>query len=468
MPMWPCDFEGCPRPAVRTFGDCILCNRHLCSVHLQPAFHSCPKWEEADIYDPAARAAEARELTELFGKINVAALAARASSLRGGIPCSIPPLQYDVSTRSSVMGGMNYHIELTFDDGIQWIARIRRSNATSPPAALRDYIIQSEVATLKFLEPVGLPSPRVFDFALENANNPVGVGYILMEKLAGKSLRWSLATQQQKKTVMNQLADVFIELHKYPFDLLGSLDRPGDAHIGAFARESLTAFAQSEMRPIGPLSSSEQYHDSSLQLILDLILRGEMYSQHAVDAYLIHRFLVDLIPLVSPSPSPSSPSMQNGRKYYLKHADDKGDHILVDDDFNITGIIDWEWAQTAPPAHAFNSPIGLLPVASFYDGVNDLGDDEIVFARLLEEKGRQDLAAFVWNGRVQHRFSFCCGYDLADWRGFLGLFQGLRNAVKVDEGLDWDEWKAVALHRYKEDVGLQLLLSRREVTASGP
>ncbi|KAF2454211.1 hypothetical protein BDY21DRAFT_387627 [Lineolata rhizophorae] len=449
MPMWLCDFEGCRRPAVRTFGDCILCNRHLCSDHLQHAFHGCPKWEDADIYDPAARAAEARELTELIEKINIPALVARASLLRQGIPCSIPLLQYDRSTRSSVMGGMNYYVELSFDDGIKWIACIR-----------------SEVATLEFLELIDVPSPRVFDFALENANNSVGVGYILMEKLPGKSLRWALATQKQKKNIMNQLADIFVELHKYPFDLLGSLDHPGDTHIGAFAQESLTDFAQSEMRTIGPFSSPEQYHDSSLRLILDLILRGEMYSQQAVDAYLIHRFLVDLIPLVSPSPSSSS--MQNDQNYYLKHADDKGDHILADEDFNITGIIDWEWAYTAPPAHAFNSPIGLLPVGNFYDGVNDLGDDEIVFARLFEEKGRQDLAGFVWNGRVQHRFAFCCGYDLADWSGFLGLFRGLRDAVKVDEGLDWNEWKAAALHRYKEDVGLQLLLSRHEVTAAGP
>jgi hypothetical protein len=65
---------------------------------------------------------------------------------------------------------------------------------------------------------------------------------------------------------------------------------------------------------------------------------------------------------------------------------------MVDDEYNITAIIDWEWAHTAVPAHAFNSPIGLLPVAEFYRGKNTLGDDEVVFARLLEAKGRPDLA----------------------------------------------------------------------------
>ncbi|RTE72690.1 hypothetical protein BHE90_012886 [Fusarium euwallaceae] len=453
MPLWACDFESCHRPAVRTLGDCVLCNRHLCSNHLKPEFHTCPRWEDADSYDPVARDAERRELTKLIEVINTHALEARASHVRQGIPCSIPLLQYDRATRSSVMGGMNYHIEVRFDDGITWIARIRRFNATSPPAALRDYIIQSEVATLMFLEQTGVPAPKVYDFALEHSGNPVGVGFILMEKLPGKSLRWSIATQQQRKKVMNQLADTFVELHKYPFDLLGSLNTPGGSQVGAFARESLTNFVQSEMQTTGPFSSLEEYHISSIQLILDLIVREEMYSQQAVDAYLIHRYLIDLVPRVLPS-------VHDDEKFYLKHADDKGDHILVDEHFNITGIIDWEWAHTASPAHAFTSPIGFLPVADFYCGKNSLGNDEVVFARLLEEKGHRDLARFVWNGRLQHRFAFCCGYDLADWDGFLGLFRGLRDAVGVDEGLEWNEWKFTALQRYKDDPGLQLLLSR--------
>jgi hypothetical protein len=72
---------------------------------------------------------------------------------------------------------MNYHIEVRFDDGITWIARIRRLNATSPRAALRYYIIQSEVANLMFLGQTKVPAPQVYDFALEHPGNPVGIGF---------------------------------------------------------------------------------------------------------------------------------------------------------------------------------------------------------------------------------------------------------------------------------------------------
>ncbi|KAH7008746.1 hypothetical protein EDB80DRAFT_612728, partial [Ilyonectria destructans] len=91
---------------------------------------------------------------------------------------------------------------------------------------------------------------------------------------------------------------------------------------------------------------------------------------------------------------------------------------------------------------------------------NSLGDDDVVFAHVLEEKGHRDLACFVWNGRLQYRFAFCCGYDLADWDGFLGRFRGLRNAVGVDEDLEWNEWKVAALQHYEDDSELQLLLAR--------
>ncbi|KAI1181862.1 hypothetical protein F5B17DRAFT_423159 [Nemania serpens] len=456
MPMWTCDAPGCTTSAVRNQGDCVLCNRQLCAKHVQADFHKCPKWEDADNYDPAAQSAEAEELTVLIKRIDTAALATRASELRNMIPCSIPPLYYGRERRNTVMGGMNYHITICFDDRVEWIARIRRFNATSPPPGLRDYIIQSEVATLIFLEKTAVPAPRVFDFALERADNPVGVGYILMEKLPGTSLSWGYKmTQEQKAKMLGQLADIFIELRKYPFDSLGSLVDPEHPQVGAFARESLVDFEQSTMRTMGPLSSWKQYHESSLRLIMDLILRGELYALQPVDAYLIHRFLLDLVPTVV-----SKVAQGGDGRYYLKHPDDKGDHILVDEDFNITGIIDWEWAYTAPLSNAFNSPMAFLPVSHFFRGANDLGEDETLFARILQEKGHPHLAQAVLTGRPQHIFNFLCGYDLADWEGFLGLFEGLRKAVSVDSELNWDEWRSVALQRYSNDDGLQLLLAR--------
>ncbi|KAJ5240209.1 hypothetical protein N7468_004828 [Penicillium chermesinum] len=374
--------------------------------------------DEAE-YEPAARKAEQDEITKLVDKINISALISRASALRGGLKCSIP---HDL-----------------------------QSNATSPPAELRDYILRSEVATLQFLGETQVPVPKVFDFNFCETN-PVGVGYILMEKLPGSSLRWSLATPEQRRKVTSQLADVYIELKAHPFTMTGSMHHPGSHDIGPFARESLTEYHDSQMKALGPFFSTEAYFSAHIQLILDLIIRQESYVDRAVDAFLIHRFLLDKV-----SEACSQSHLDDG-KFYLKHADEKGDQILVDDEFNITGIIDWEWAHTDSKSAAFNSPIVLLPVADFYAGENSISEDETFFAECFEAKGHPDLGLIVRNGRLIHRFRFCCGYDLADWDGFLGLFAGLLGAMGITNDFHWEIWKAEALERYKYDHQLQKVI----------
>ncbi|KAI9839444.1 MAG: hypothetical protein M1819_002069 [Sarea resinae] len=316
-----------------------------------------------EAYDPLLAEADAKEIEKLIAKINVPALAARASELRNGIPCHIAPLCFDdlESSRWSVMGGMNYHIELKFNDGICWLARVRRFNATSPPPMVRDYIIKSEVATLRFLETTKVPAPKVFDFVLEGNDNPVGVGYILMEKMAGKMLLWSTASPKECEKVVSQLSKVYLELQAHPFELMGSLDLPGTLSIGGFARESLTDINCSELQLLDHCRSAKDYYAEVVRLNLKLIVYGESYSDRAVDAYLVHKFLWETVPIVFASPLDDGP-------FYLKHADDKGDHILVDDEFNITGIIDWEWAYTTSKPSAFISPTFSHPLFNILQG----------------------------------------------------------------------------------------------------
>ncbi|KAJ5472108.1 hypothetical protein N7539_008677 [Penicillium diatomitis] len=72
------DIQNCNKPSVRIYGECTLCNRHLCAKHLEPNYHTCPRWEEEAEYDPAARKAEQDEITTLVDKINIPALISRA------------------------------------------------------------------------------------------------------------------------------------------------------------------------------------------------------------------------------------------------------------------------------------------------------------------------------------------------------------------------------------------------------
>lgn len=61
-----------------------------------------------------------------------------------------------------------------------------------------------------------------------------------------------------------------------------------------------------------------------------------------MNAYLIFKYLRDLAE--SGRWNAFESNFDDG-PFFLKHMDDKGDHILVDDEYNITGIIDWIYAR---------------------------------------------------------------------------------------------------------------------------
>jgi hypothetical protein len=349
------------------------------------------------------------------------------------------------------MGGMNLHLLITFTDGVKWLARIRRSNTTSPPPNLQTYILESEIATLRSLEKTGLPTPRVWDHCLQGKESPAGVSYILMEYIPGTVLDWSSISNEGRKKVITQLADIYVELDKHEFPAMGCLDQIGSKHIGSFARECLTDFKgeESKMQLLGPCINLQDYYRSCINLLLDLIYRGEIY--------LMYRFLYDRVSEIYPKDTGAGAPT----KFYLKHADDKGFHILVDCNSNITALIDWKWAFTAPLPLAFNSPMLFLPTSDFFNGETDIGKDEEVFAKCLDAKGAKDMAKCVREGRVHHQFAFLCTLDFClSFEDLVGLFKGLRRSVLVDHEYEWEEWRKVALERYGHDDGLREMLER--------
>ncbi|KAF8073780.1 hypothetical protein FPV67DRAFT_1576704 [Lyophyllum atratum] len=456
MPLFKCNAPGCLQPCVRRKGSCSLCNSHLCVKHLGQDLHRCPDWQTNEQeFDAKSAQAEFAEITALLSRVNVSALRERAAALRQ-VDCTVPELSYDRESRSLFMGGMNYHIPINFVDGVTWLCRIRRHSITSTPLAHQNRLILSEAATYRFLSSqTQIPVPEVHDCAIDSPSNPVGVGYILMDKLEGTPLSNFDLSNDDRKRVLGQLADVFVALKQNPFPEIGCLLGPDDLSVGPLLEESTTdADDDGNLCLLGPFKSARDYRTASIKHQIELILRGESYTDNAVDAYLVHRFaLHDIIGSITRN--------ENG-PFFLKHMDDKGDHILVDDKFNIVGIIDWEWAQTATESEAFAAPLYLLDVGAYYDGSNALSPEEEEFASVLKERNEAGLAECVYGGRVAHRLAHCVGGDACDPESFPTHFMGLLHAAlpssKPDE--TWAQWREAALLKYEKDEGLQSLIRR--------
>ncbi|KAG6153259.1 hypothetical protein E4U37_003074 [Claviceps purpurea] len=383
------------------------------------------------------------------------------------------------------MGGQNCHAEITFEDGVVWLARFRIVSVIAPPPEVRDYILQSEALTMQFLDRhTRVPCPRVFDWACESdPTNIIGVGYILMEKLNGTSLIWQKATAAQKEKVVRQLADIMLELERHPFDKLGSLIgtakiRGGDAtegpafesqiQVGALADSSRFRSGDGGM-PLGPFRASEEAFRAIVEANIRMTVAGEMGSaENVLDLLLAYRFRLDVLDKVS---GQTATADKGSEHFFLKHADDKGDHLLVNDDFDIVGIIDWEWCQTASREQAFSSPCMMWPISAFYNGSNELTEEELLLARVFRERGREDLAGCVLHGRKVQRLLFALDPLTAyeDSKTLSSLFIGLKRAfyghdIKSDgKGVEyeWEAWKVKAFEEWKHEAPFKTAIEQK-------
>jgi hypothetical protein len=156
---------------------------------------------------------EKAHLQRLIRQINLEALCQLASSLRNDVKCNASFPTDDQSLRGLEYGGMNLHVDVKFEDGKTWIARFRLLRINRPPTEKVNLDRMCEVAVYQCLRGTSIPTPKVFAYGLDDdLDNPVGVGYILMEKVSGHPMDWSQATTAQKLHVFRQMKDIYLQL----------------------------------------------------------------------------------------------------------------------------------------------------------------------------------------------------------------------------------------------------------------
>jgi hypothetical protein len=205
---------------------------------------------------------------------------------------------------------------------------------------LADYLILSEYAALKFLETTAMPAPQAFSYGIcsNGTDHGVGVSFLLIEELPGRpwtgeGVSGNDATKDEKMKVWRALADVLAVLEKHPLLKAGSLCfQSSSIDVSAMASDRFVV-----LTPEGPFDTSISYYTAFAEQYLKLIADGQLYTEYPVDAYLVYRFLKDsAVQLVQQDTEAQLPE-----KFFPKHVDDKGYHLLVDENLNITGIIDW-------------------------------------------------------------------------------------------------------------------------------
>jgi hypothetical protein len=99
-----------------------------------------------------------------------------------------------------------------------------------------------------------------------------------------------------------------------------------------------------------PFNHAREFYDAWREEHLKLIMDRQLFIQFPVNAYLVFCFLRKQAQAVHLHDFEGA--FERG-PFFWKHTDDKGDHILMDHNFHITGIIDWTFARVVPTYEGF-------------------------------------------------------------------------------------------------------------------
>jgi len=194
---------------------------------------------------------------------------------------------------------------------------------------------KTEIATIQFIAMHStIPVPKIYGYNLDETN-PFGAPYVLFEALPGRVLNsLPVVDENSKVCVYRQVASLMIQIAQLP----------SWSQIGLIQEYSSNpAFSISNIAlPIPNLpkqpaqSSALSYFDLRAERFLEFTLAKGNSDKNAV-AWLYR----EAIPYFASETF-------NDHTFPLCHADFSNCNILFDDDYKITGVIDWTWAQSGP------------------------------------------------------------------------------------------------------------------------
>lgn len=225
------------------------------------------------------------------------------------------------------------------------------------------YKTRAEVATLRWIHAnTSIPVPYVFSFD-DNHQNAIGYEWILMELMQGASAykRWRTMTMQQKVDLVEQIAD-------YQVQLSALSGRPAPAFRGIGALDLHYPVGTGDGVPLGRMVSYEFfmgdhiYYDVQrgpfrssydwLSAVLKIVVlhqtevlrhaEDEDDKEEAEEISPVAEKLLLLLPDVFP------PTLDQPERTGLRHHDLHLHNILVNEEGQITAVVDWECVSAMP------------------------------------------------------------------------------------------------------------------------
>ncbi|KAL3471246.1 hypothetical protein BJX99DRAFT_266924 [Aspergillus californicus] len=301
-----------------------------------------------------------------YADFDLQALCRQASTLRQGASCACNPDQRPAS------GSFNWAVFISFEDGVRWVFRSPHERAFMP-MEMGMKLLASEAATLRYLKAHSdIPVPEVYNYRrlsqpdLDTRNKVSQLGAITWKV---SQLRLDNIGSPFEDEGAFQVKECLSRGHVLPgrYDL--DVPRGPFTSQMDFHNSLVSAFSEhAEILPLShhcfaaPVHSRDAYqfhskYKRAVDLWNDYVTVGcrTDSSDNRLDHIIAGGALRDIVRrLELPAVNPGS--------FPLCHADLRVNNIHVDDDYNITCIIDWAFASS------FGDEISSELQAPFIDG----------------------------------------------------------------------------------------------------
>jgi hypothetical protein len=299
------------------------------------------------------------QLVASLADLDQRAIAKRIIELRPNAPFQLVVPQNPDDTEE-LAGSFNFHVEIVFEDGVQWLARISRSQRGDGPIDLLKDTTESEVLTYRLLHSHGIPVPAVYDWGagdfsktkseyssaamqiLADNVDPLR-RYIINDKMPGLAatdaevgLSDDTMEKEDMRIFATDFASISVQLSNIHCEAIGSLVNDGNGEIKWGPHRNL-GYPENQDAPYfgGPFYTLCDRYVYRIDALIKLIKKGLVYRKSPLLHYLAFmeaRRLVMGDPVLSRRES----------TFYIRHPDCSGANILANE-VNIVGLIDWEW-----------------------------------------------------------------------------------------------------------------------------
>ncbi|KAI1206261.1 kinase-like protein [Annulohypoxylon truncatum] len=237
-----------------------------------------------------------------------------------------------------IAGSYNLVHVIQLDDDFKLVIRVPATGWGSGKTETAAHALESTVATMRFVaKNTSIPVPQVYDFDTTD-NNEIQAPYMCISFVSGMPVSqvWfkepeDMSREELRLNILRNLAQVMAKFSSFSFDKIGSIQSD-----------------ESTLQSLAPCYDWHLNEDGTLQVVSS----GPFDS---VSDYLAHHFKEDkddeygkggteLLKAIMPI----SITDGSSQDFVLRPPDFDSQNVMVDDLGNITGLIDWDLAQTVP------------------------------------------------------------------------------------------------------------------------